>query len=143
MKPFAISQFKYCPLVWMLHNRALTNRINGIHKRVLRLAYQNENLSLSELIELDNVATIQQRDLQVLVTEIFKVQNNSSPEIMKQVFDFQEPYHIVGPETSQFRRKNMKTAHYVIQSVKIPGTQDMGMVPQNFKNCNLCKNLKD
>ena len=32
MKPFAISQFKYCPLMWMLHNRALTNRINGIHK---------------------------------------------------------------------------------------------------------------
>ena len=134
MKPFAISQFKYCLLMWMFHNRALTNRINGIHKRVLRLAYQNENLSFSELIELDNAVTIQQRKLQVLVTEIFKVQNNSSPEIMKQVFDFQEPYHNVGPVTSQFRRKNIKTAHYGIQSVKIPGTQDMGMVPQNFKN---------
>ena len=134
MKPFAISQFKYCLLMWMLHNRALTNRINGIHKRVLRLAYQNENLSFSELIELDNAVTIQQRKLQFLVTEIFKVQNNSSPEIMKQVFDFQEPYHNVGPVTSQFRRKNIKTAHYGIQSVKIPGTQDMGMVPQNFKN---------
>ena len=134
MKPFAISQFKYCLLMWMLHNRALTNRINGIHKRVLRLAYQNENLSFSELIELDNAVTIQQRKLQFLVTEIFKVQNNSSPEIMKQVFDFQEPYHNVGPVASQFRRKNIKTTHYGIQSVKIPGTQDMGMVPQNFKN---------
>ena len=122
MKPFAISQFKYCLLMWMFHNRALTNRINGIHKRVLRLAYQNENLSFSELIELDNAVTIQQRKLQVLVTEIFKVQNNSSPEILKQVFDFQEPYHNVGPVTSQFRRKNIKTAHYGIQSVKIPGT---------------------
>ena len=36
----------------------------------------------------DNTVTIQQRNLQVLVTEIFKVKNNLSPEIIKQVFDF-------------------------------------------------------
>ena len=59
-----------------------------------------------------------QRKLQVLVTEIFKVKNNLSPEIMKQVFDFQEPYYNVRSETSQFRRENMKTTHYDMQSVK-------------------------
>ena len=54
MKAFIISQFNYCPLIWMFHNRALNDRINKIHKRALRLVYQNKNLSFSELLELDN-----------------------------------------------------------------------------------------
>ena len=44
MKAFVISQFNYCPTIWMFHNRALTNRINKILERALRLVYQNKNL---------------------------------------------------------------------------------------------------
>ena len=80
--------------------------------------YENKNLSFSELLELDNTVTIHQRNLQVLATEIFKVKNNLSPEIMKQVFDFQEPYYNLRSKTSQFRKENIKTIHYGIQSVK-------------------------
>ena len=80
--------------------------------------YQNKNLSSGELLKLENaVTTIHQRKLQVLVTEIFKVKNNLSREIMKQVFDFQEPHYNLRSETSQFRRENMKT-HYDMQSIK-------------------------
>ena len=68
MKAFVISQFNYCPLIWMFHNRALNNRINRIHERALPLVYQNKNLSFSELLELDNSVTIHKRYLQVLVT---------------------------------------------------------------------------
>ena len=77
----------------MLHNRALNNRINKIHGRTLRLVYQSKNLSFSEVMELDNVVTVYQRSLQVLVTNICKVKNNWPPEIMKQVLNFQEPYY--------------------------------------------------
>ena len=121
MKAFVISQFNYCPLIWMFHNRALNNRINKIHEWALRLVYQNKNLSFSELLELGNAVTIHQRNLQVLATETFKVKNNLSPEIMKQVFDFQEPYYNFCSETSQFRRENMKATHYDILSVKFLG----------------------
>ena len=118
MKAFAISQFNYCPLIWMFLNRALNKRINKIHERALRLVYQNKNLSFSELLELGNAVTMHQRNLQVLATEIFKVKCNLSPEIMKQVFDFQEPYNNLRSETSQLRRENIKTRHYGIQSFK-------------------------
>ena len=39
MKAFVISQFNYCPLIWMFDNRALINRINKIHERALQLVY--------------------------------------------------------------------------------------------------------
>ena len=32
---FILSQFGYCPLVWMFHSRKLNNRINRIHRRAL------------------------------------------------------------------------------------------------------------
>ena len=72
MKVFVISQFNYRLLIWMSHNRALNNRINKMHERALRLVY----LSFSGLLELDSAVTIHERNLQVLVTEIFKVKNN-------------------------------------------------------------------
>ena len=38
-------------------------------------------------------------------------------------------------ETSQFRRENIKTTHYDIQSVKFLEPTIWTMVPQNIKNC--------
>ena len=46
MNAFEMSQFNYCPLIWMFHNRALNNSIDKIHERALRLVYQNKNLLL-------------------------------------------------------------------------------------------------
>ena len=61
MKAFITSQFSYCPLIWMFHSRNLNNKINRIHERALRLVYQN-NLSFSELLDLDNSVTVQQKN---------------------------------------------------------------------------------
>ena len=33
MKYFILSQFGYCPLIWMFHSRKLNNRINRLHER--------------------------------------------------------------------------------------------------------------
>ena len=36
-----MSQFSFCSLVWMFHDRNLNNKINIIHKRALRIAYND------------------------------------------------------------------------------------------------------
>ena len=113
-----------------------------IHELALGLVYQNRNLSFSELLELSHPVTIHQRNMQVLVTEIFKVKNNLSPEIMKQVFGFQVPYYNFHFETSQFRRENVKTTHYGIQSVKFLPPKVWAMLPQIIKNCKSLQEFK-
>ena len=70
----------------------INNKINRIHEQALRLVYQN-NLSLSELLDLDNSVTVYQKNLQVLVTEIYKVKNGIAPEIMKDIFEPQNPWY--------------------------------------------------
>ena len=76
----------------MFHSRNLNNKINRIHERALRLVYQN-NLSFSELLNLDNSLTVQQKNLQGLVTEIYKIKNRIAPEIMKEIFELQNPLY--------------------------------------------------
>ena len=36
------SQFNYCQLVWMCHNRTNNNKINRLHERCLRLIYNDK-----------------------------------------------------------------------------------------------------
>ena len=63
--------------------------------------------------------------MRVLVTEILKVENNFSPEIMKHVCDFQEPYYDLRSETSQFRRITQKQQPWHT-TCQIPRIEDMG-----------------
>ena len=73
MNAYFMSQFGYCPLVWMNHSRKLNNRINGLHDRALSLVYNDFSSSFSELLEKDKSVTIHRRNLQTLAYEIFKV----------------------------------------------------------------------
>ena len=86
MKSFIISQFNYCLLIWMMHNRALNNKVNHIHDRALRIAYYSS--SFEDLVNKDKSVTIHQRNLQQLAIEIFKVKIGIAPKIVNEVFTF-------------------------------------------------------
>ena len=73
MRAFIESEFGYCPLIWMFHNRTLNNKINNLHERALRLVYKDHNSSFSELLCKDNTLNIHQRNLQKLAIEITKL----------------------------------------------------------------------
>ena len=85
MKAFINSQFGYCPLIRMNHSRALNNKINRIHERALRLVYRDKKSTFDELLTKDNSVKVHIKNLQVIVTEMFRVKNKESPEIMKSI----------------------------------------------------------
>ena len=86
MKAFIMSQFSYCPLVWMCHSRTLNNKINKLHERVLRLVYDDRQSTFKELLSIDKSVTIHHRNLQVLATELYKVRHGLAPELMNDIF---------------------------------------------------------
>ena len=96
-------EFSYYSLIWMFNSRNLNNRINRILERALRLFYWN-NLSFSELLELDTSVAVRQKNLQVLVTEIYKVKSGMAPEIMKDSFKLQNPSYNLRSSCIHFRR---------------------------------------
>ena len=104
----------------MLHSHNLSNEINRIQEGALPLVYQS-NLSFSELLDLDNSVTVHRKNLQALATEIYKVKNGIAPEIMKDIFELQNPSYSLRSSCNQFRRENIKTVHYGLQSVRYLG----------------------
>ena len=104
----------------MFHSHNLSNKINRIHEGALPLVYQS-NLSFSELLDLDNSVTVHRKNLQALATEIYKVKNGIGPEIMKDIFELQNPSYSLRSSGNQFRRENIKTVHYGLQSVRYLG----------------------
>ena len=95
MKTFIQSQFNYCSLTWMFHSRILSNKINKLHERVLRLVYQNENLTFQDLLELDNSATVHQKNLQKLSTEMYKAKKTTSRLCQCRIYLMHKSQHMI------------------------------------------------
>ena len=70
MHVFILSQFSYCPLIWMFCDRQMNNRINRIHENSLRLAYDDYESNSQTLPEKDNSTSIHDKNLQLLLTVI-------------------------------------------------------------------------
>ena len=69
MNSFFKSQFNYCPLVWMCHNRTINNKINGLHERCLRIIYNDNKSSFPELLDKDKGVTIHVKNVRALAVE--------------------------------------------------------------------------
>ena len=82
MKAFIMSQFSYCPLVWMCHSRTLNKKINKLHERALRLIYDDRQSTFEEQLNIDKSVSIHHRNFQVLATELCKVHHGLGPKLM-------------------------------------------------------------
>ena len=85
-------QFAYCPLVWMFCFRQSNNLINKVHERALKLIYQ-DNCNFEFLLEKQHDFSIHQRNLQVLMTKIYKKVNRIAPAMMNSLFTFRLNQH--------------------------------------------------
>ena len=82
---FFYSQFNYCQLVWMCHNRTNNNKINRLHERCLRLIYNDKKSSFADLLETDGSVSIH-RNLRTLAVELFKLFKGLNPVIFAEAF---------------------------------------------------------
>ena len=73
--------------MWICHSRGL-NKTNHLHEQALRTVYHNINSDFKTLLENDKSFIIHVKNLHYLLTEIYKVKNDISPDIMKDIFTF-------------------------------------------------------
>ena len=128
-----MSQFNYCPLVWMCHSRGLNNKINNIHKRALRIVYQDKKSNLQDLLQKDNSVSIHMKNLQYLATEIYKVKNCFSLKIMKEVFIFQENENHNLMSGKHLMNRNIHTSHFGTDTITTLGPKIWKLAPDEKK----------
>ena len=68
---FFYSQFNYCQLVWMCHNRTNNNKINRLHERCLRLIYNEKNY-FEDFLQKDGSVSIHYRNLGTLAANYLR-----------------------------------------------------------------------
>ena len=131
MTSFILSQFGYCPLVWMFHSRKLNNRINKIHERALRIIDKDDKSSFKELLKKDESFTIHERNLQTLAIELYKVLNGLSPKIMDLVFppNLNSKY----PRQNAFITHNVKTVGSGTETLAHLGPKIWAIIPDCIK----------
>ena len=90
MNTFILSQFGYCPLIWTCHSRSLNSRKNRIHERTLKIIYNDNISSFDQLLEISGSVAIHVRNLQRLVTEIYKALNTLSSPLVSELFQIKD-----------------------------------------------------
>ena len=140
MNSFVESQFSYCPLVWMFCcSRKLNNRINHIHERGLRMVYEDYTSSFQELLKKNGSVSIHHRNIQLLVTEMFKVKHNLCPEIMRSLFQFNQDPN----EERTFQIPNVNSEYMGKLSLRWFGPVVWEtMLPEEYKNISLLDKFK-
>ena len=104
MKTFFESLFNYCPLIWMFCGRTLNNKINILHERALRIAYNDYDSSFEALLIKDSSVTIHQKNLYCVATEMYKIKNKLSPPficnlIQDSTFNYHTRSHFIVSES--------------------------------------------
>ena len=87
------SQFNYCHLVCMFCPRRSNNLINKVQESALCITCNNELTDFKSLLLNHNEITIHQSNLQVLMTEIYKIIKHIAPPVMSSLFEICENTH--------------------------------------------------
>ena len=116
MNAYFMSQFRYCPLVWMNHSRALNNCISGV----------------SELLEKAKSVTIHHRNLQTLAYEILNVKKNMAPELSTEIFPKKESNYSLRSSTT-LQGRSIKTVMYGSETISSLGPKIWYILPTELK----------
>ena len=92
---FVNSQFGYAPLIWMFTRKNLMLKVNKIHRRNLRVVYDDYASTYEELLASYNDISIYQKHLKHLAIEVYKSLANMNPEFMWPFFKNKSvPYNL-------------------------------------------------
>ena len=155
---FILSNFNYCPLIWMFCGKTANNTINRLHKRALRALYRDYDAPFEELPRRSGELTIHCKNLQKLMLEIYKRINGACPSFMLEFFKPKDAnYHLRTNNLLQLPKTN--TLVHGNNSLSFRGSilwntlSDIIKIAQNIKqfkvlikswtgdkcNCNICR----
>ena len=136
MKSFIESQFNYCPLVWMFHNRTMNNKINRLHERALRVVYNDnmdEKLSFNDLLVRHGAVSIHDRNMQKLAIEMYQVKKEFSPLPMQELFINQTNTYDLRKDRN-WQVPDVKTVAYGLETIRYWVLKTWELLPSEIKN---------
>ena len=142
---YIISNFNYCPLVWMFSSAQSVNKIENLQKRALRFLCDDFEASYEDLLSKRGKSTMIVRRLRTLCVEIFKALNDLNPSFMYNIFKLK----INGREVRNKYKLNLDIPKwnqktYGYKRLKVLGPKIWNNLPYHVKsseNLDTFKNL--
>jgi len=157
MNSFVNSHFSYFPLVLMFHDRKSYNKINKTHERALRIIHKDSTSNFEGLLIKRDLVSFCQRNLQLLLIEIYTTINNWNPSFMAEVlvanavpYNLRDSINLVLPK-ARTNLYGIDTVRFVGQTLwqnlpkEIKESQTLEIFKRNIRaiplryNCKLCK----
>ena len=110
----------------------MNNKINRLHEKCLGIVYSDKTSSFEKLLDKDGSVTIHTRNLQVLVTEMFNVYRNLSPDIVAEMFRARRNNYNLR-HSSFFSIPYVKTVYHWSESLSNLGPRIWNLVPSKQK----------
>ena len=95
-----MSNFNYCPLIWMYHGKTTGNQVDRVQKRALRILHNDFNMQFEVLLKRTDEQRVHTKNLQKSMLQIFKCLTEENPSFM---WTFFERKHL----TYELRNKNL------------------------------------
>jgi len=140
---FIISSFNYCSTTWMFTSRGNLNKLDMLHKRALRLSYNNYISSYEQLLYDTNTLCIYKRCLKTLATEMYKTKRKWTPPYIINLFiesDISASYNLRDTNKYILPRYNGKKHGY--HSFAFMGPKIWNNLPTDIKNCTSIRSFK-
>ena len=116
----------------MFHSRHLNNKINSIHERTLRIAYQDRISTFQELFNKGNSVSVHHRNMQTLATEMFKIHRGLSPDILTEIFVPKISLYNIR-RNNTFERRQVHSVYQGTESLSFLGPKIWDLVPLELK----------
>ncbi len=82
-----MSQFGYCPVIWMFHGKSVNDKLNRIQKRALTAVYNDFHSTIVQLLAKGNHSRIHDLNLKFLIVKVFQCVKGTSPSLLNGMFE--------------------------------------------------------
>ena len=137
---YIMSNFGYCPVIWMFCGKVSNNNMNKVQLKALRAVYNNFSLNLDELLEMGNHTTIHDTNNRLLLCEVYKCMNNLNPTFLSDVFKPKNlTYNLRTSNLLALPKLNTVTGK---KSFTFRGSLAWNILPDHVKNCDSLAKFK-
>lgn len=141
-KTFIMSNFNYCPLIWMFTSTSSLTKIEDIQKRALRFVLNDYNLSYDELLRKAEVPGIKILLLRTLAIEMYKCISNENPDYLNELFKIKDVSYNLR-DASIITRPKVAKSNFGLKSFKSFGAKIWNCLPVSTKSALSLQDFKE
>ena len=129
---FILTNFNYCPLIWMFCGKTTNDMVNRVHKRALRVLLNDYDSSFEELLHKNKEVTIHEKNSQKLMLEVYRCVTSGNPSFLWELFNRKIlPYTLRIKTLLQL--PNTRAKKYGNESLTFRGSIIWNQLPDQYK----------